>query len=512
MFSYEDRLRAVRLYIKLGLRVGSTIRQLGYPTKNSLKSWHQEYMQRHELAAGYERAPKYSQTQKARAVEHYLGHGRSLTATIQSLSYPLRGALSTWIRELHPETTRVVGRSQVRPAPAPEVKHAAVIALCMRQGGAQAVADKVGVCRPTLYNWKNQLLGTEAPASMKRQKDSTPPDVERAELEKQLDELRRNVRRLQLEQDVLKKANELIKKDVGVDQRLLTNREKVQLVDALTDAYTLTDLLNEVGLARSSYFYHRAKLDVADKYADVRRTMAEIFERNHRCYGYRRIKASLSELRLRVSEKVVQRLMKQEQLVAATSKRRRYGSYLGEISPAPANLLNRDFSAAAPNEKWLTDITEFQIPAGKVYLSPMIDCFDGMVVSWTIGTRPDAELVNTMLDAAIESVGASDVRPVIHSDRGAHYRWPGWLSRIADAKLVRSMSRKGCSPDNAACEGFFGRLKTELFYPRDWMTTTIDEFVAALDSYIRWYNEKRIKLSLGFRSPVEHRRSLGLTV
>ena len=347
---------------------------------------------------------------------------------------------------------------------------------------------------------------------MKRQKDSTPPDGERAELEKQLDELRRNIRRLQLEQDVLKKANELIKKDVGIDQRLLPNREKTQLVDALTHVYALTDLLTEVDLARSSYFYHRAKLSVADKYADVRRTMAEIFERNHRCYGYRRIKASLSELRLRVSEKVVQRLMKQEQLVAATSKRRRYGSYLGEISPAPANLLNRDFSAAAPNEKWLTDITEFQIPAGKVYLSPMIDCFDGMVVSWTIGTRPDAELVNTMLDAAIESVGASDVRPVIHSDRGAHYRWPGWLSRIADAKLVRSMSRKGCSPDNAACEGFFGRLKTELFYPRDWMTTTIDEFVAALDSYIRWYNEKRIKLSLGFRSPVEHRRSLGLAV
>src|SRR3954447_18321994 len=100
----------------------------------------------------------------------------------------------------------------------------------------------------------------------------------------------------------------------------------------------------------------------------------------------------------------------------------------------------------------------------------------------------------------------------VHSDRGPHYRLPGWLSRISDAKLVRSMSRKGCSPDNAACEGFFGRLKNELFYPRDWMATTIDEFVAALDSYIRWYNEKRIKLSLGFRSPVEHRRSLGLAV
>ncbi|CRM39153.1 putative transposase OrfB [Pseudomonas sp. 35 E 8] len=201
--------------------------------------------------------------------------------------------------------------------------------------------------------------------------------------------------------------------------------------------------------------------------------------------------------------------MKQECLVVAKPKRRRYGSYLGEISPAPENLLNRNFTALAPNEKWLTDISEFQIPAGKVYLSPMIDCFDGKVISWSIGTRPDAELVNTMLDAAVETVASNDKRPVVHSDRGAHYRWPGWLSRIADAKLIRSMSRKGCSPDNAACEGFFGRLKTELFYPRNWQSTSIEQFIQALDSYIRWYNEKRIKISLGALSPIEYRESLG---
>jgi putative transposase len=202
--------------------------------------------------------------------------------------------------------------------------------------------------------------------------------------------------------------------------------------------------------------------------------------------------------------------MKQECLVAATTKRRRYGSYLGEISPAPDNLINRDFHAATPNEKWLTDITEFQIPAGKVYLSPMIDCFDGLVISWSIDTRPDADLVNTMLDAAIEKVANSNDRPVVHSDRGAHYRWPGWLTRIRDAKLIRSMSRKGCSPDNATCEGFFGRLKTELFYPRDWQTTTIEQFIQVVDSYIRWCNEKRIKISLGSLSPLEYRESLGL--
>ena len=141
----------------------------------------------------------------------------------------------------------------------------------------------------------------------------------------------------------------------------------------------------------------------------------------------------------------------------------------------------------------------------------MIDCLDGLVVSWTIATRPDAVLVNTMLDAAIETVANSSDRPVVHSDRGAHYRWPSWLSRISNAKLIRSMSRKGCSPDNAACKGFFGRLKTELFYPRDWRSATIEQFIEVVDAYIHWYLEKRIKIFLGSLSPLEYRASLRLT-
>lgn len=117
-----------------------------------------------------------------------------------------------------------------------------------------------------------------------------------------------------------------------------------------------------------------------------------------------------------------------------------------------------------------------------------------------------------MLDAAIETVTGGGCGTIIHSDRGAHYRWPGWLTRISEANLVRSMSRKGCSQDNAACEGIFGRLKAELFYPRDWKAITIEQFVAEVDAYIRWYNEKRIKISLGSLSPVEYRQSLGLNL
>ena len=240
MYSYEDRLRAVRLYIKLGKRIGLTIRQLGYPTKNALKTWHREYEQRLDLPGGYVRPPKYSQALKEVAVGHYLEHGRCIAATIKVLGYPSRSLLSAWLQELHPqEGARVVGRSQEL---APAAKQSAVIALCLRPASAQAVAEQLGVSRGSLYKWKNQLLGNDAPASMKHQHDA-PANPDRAELEQQLETLRRDIRRLQLEKDLLKKANELLKKEVGIDRQSLTNREKTQLVDALRPIYTLTELL-----------------------------------------------------------------------------------------------------------------------------------------------------------------------------------------------------------------------------------------------------------------------------
>ena len=512
MYSYEDRIRAVKLYLKLGKRLTATVRQLGYPTTKSLERWYHEYERCLDLPTKKRicLSPRYSAEQKKRATDHYMSHGQCLAATTKALGYPGRGTLVAWLDELQPERKkRALGKtSGIRYAP--ELRQTAVIDLCTRRESAEEVAKKIGVSRPTLYNWRNRLLGQEAVSTMTRSNDP-PQTSEQATLEQQVESLRRDIRKLQIEHDILKKANEILKKGLGVDPQLLTNREKTELVDALKQTYTLPELLAELGLARSSYFYHRARIQTADKYAGVRLAIADIFELNHRCYGYRRVRAALGRQKVFISEKVVRRLMKQEQLSAATTRRRRYGSYAGEIGPAPDNLINRDFQAAAPNEKWLTDITEFQIPAGKVYLSPIIDCFDGLVISWSIGTRPDAELVNTMLDAAIEAIGSSNSRPVVHSDRGAHYRWPGWLTRIREANLIRSMSRKGCSPDNAACEGFFGRLKTELFYSRDWQAISTDQFIEVVDSYIRWYNEKRIKISLGALSPIEYRQTLGLT-
>src|SRR5665648_240017 len=214
-------------------------------------------------------------------------------------------------------------------------------------------------------------------------------------------------------------------------------------------------------------------------------------------------------VRTAVSEKVIRRIMKEEDLVVLNIKRKKYNSYKGEITPEVENIINRDFKTDKPNNKWLTDITEFHIPAGKIYLSPIIDCFDGLPVSWAIGTSPNAELVNIMLDEAISQLGEEE-KPIVHSDRGCHYRWPGWLERMEKAELTRSMSKKGCSPDNSACEGFFGRLKNEMFYGYSWTGVTIDQFIEQLDTYIRWYGEKRNKLSLGGMSPLNYRKSLGL--
>jgi transposase InsO family protein len=176
-------------------------------------------------------------------------------------------------------------------------------------------------------------------------------------------------------------------------------------------------------------------MNLEDKYLSIRQAMKVAFESNHRCYGYRRLKAYMTREFILISEKVVRRLMKQESLFVPKPKRRRYSSYLGEFSPAPENIIDREFQAAAPNEKWLTDITEFHIRAGKVYLSPIIDYFDGLVISWTIGTSSDADLVNTMLDATVEPIADSEARPIANSDRGGHYRWPDWLERIDAATL-----------------------------------------------------------------------------
>lgn len=246
--------------------------------------------------------------------------------------------------------------------------------------------------------------------------------------------------------------------------------------------------------------------------------MIEAFEAGGGTYGYRRVHAQVNADAgdgAAIGERTVRGIMEEENLVArAAKKKRRYSSYEGEISEAPENLLRDErgkhhFRSNKPNELWITDVTEFRIPAGKAYLSPIVDCFDGMPPSWSISTSPDAEMANSSLLGACKWLNEGD-HPKIHSDRGCHYRWPGWIRICDENGLVRSMPGKGCSPDNARCEGFFGRLKIEFFHGRDWAEVTIEKFMDMLDAHLRWYRDVRIKGDLDYRSPMQYRRDLGL--
>ena len=235
----------------------------------------------------------------------------------------------------------------------------------------------------------------------------------------------------------------------------------------------------------------------------------------HRCYelgenikyvsediGYSR--ASIYQWRKRYLKEGTLGLMNHKNITPGTLVEGSVSST--DISSDEINQLKAQIQA---NEKWLTDITEFAIPSGKVYLSPIVDCFDGLLVNWNISTSPDALLVNSMLDDAAKLLSV-EAKPIIHSDRGAHYRWPGWIDRMEKNGFIRSMSKKGCSPDNSACEGVFGRIKNEMFYNADWSGVNISEFIGILNDYLYWYNEKRIKKSLGYLSPIEYRHRLGL--
>ena len=307
------------------------------------------------------------------------------------------------------------------------------------------------------------------------------------------------IRQLRLENDILRGMVEVLK---GASLGRLTNREKTVLIEWLrreTD-HPLRELTAFLRISRSSYDYQRRAIARGDKYAWLRPLVAEEFWAEDGVRGYRVVTL---RLRMRdepvvVSEKVVRAIMRDDGLRVRRKRARRYSSYAGEPSDAPGNLpLNadgtHDFRAGAPNEKWASDITEFKLPdAPRVFLSPVIDLFDGKPVGWAISGSPDAELANSSLLMACSQLRRGD-RPFCHTDRGIQYFWEGWIGICEEHGVERSMSRKGRSPDNAACEGFFGRLKNEFFYGRDWRGVTQAEFIEMLDAWLRRYSTHRIK-------------------
>ena len=259
-------------------------------------------------------------------------------------------------------------------------------------------------------------------------------------------------------------------------------------------------------MARSVFYYHLNRLKAADRYANEKESIKLIFHEHKGRYGYRRVTAEMHNRGFMLNHKTIQKLMGD---LGLKSKIRqvRYRSYKGEVGKIAPNIIDRDFTAEAPNRKWATDVTQINIGSVKLYLSPILDMFNGEIVSYNISRNPNLEQIYDMLDKAFAKFDNLDGL-ILHSDQGWQYQHYGYRKRLEEHHIVQSMSRKGNCLDNAMVENFFGIMKSELLYAEQFEST--ETFIKALDSYIEYYNNKRIKARLNGKSPVQY-RTLSIT-
>lgn len=274
-----------------------------------------------------------------------------------------------------------------------------------------------------------------------------------------------------------------------------------QAIQKLRPEYELSTLLSLANMSRSTFYYHCRRAENTDRYAAVKEAMRRIFAENQGWYGHRRLRLALRAEGYHVSAKKVLDLMRELGLrcLVRAKRTRVYRSEAGLTAP---NLLKRNFSAAAPNQKWVTDVTEFRIAGEKLYLSPILDLYARDIVSYTIAERPVLSMVTSMVERAAATLPAG-ASPILHSDQGWQYRHPRYQRLLQERGLTQSMSRKGCCLDNAVIENFFGQLKSELLYTRTFSNMT--EFRQALEAYLAYYNNRRIKARLRGLPPAAYR-------
>jgi putative transposase len=259
-------------------------------------------------------------------------------------------------------------------------------------------------------------------------------------------------------------------------------------------------LVKLAGIPRSSYYDVMKRMNRPDPDADLKAEIKAIFEEHEGRYGYRRIRNELANRGQKVNHKKVQRLMKELGLKCIV-RIKKYKSYKGSVGRIAPNILDRQFTADAPNEKWVTDITEFKLFGEKLYLSPVLDLFNGEIITYTIGSRPTYSLVSDMLKKAFERLPENH-QLLLHSDQGWHYQMKQYRHALESRGIAQSMSRKGNCYDNAVMENFFGIMKSEFLYMREF--DSVEHFKIELEKYIAYYNTKRIKAKLKM-SPVQYR-------
>lgn len=268
--------------------------------------------------------------------------------------------------------------------------------------------------------------------------------------------------------------------------------------------YSICELCKCAQIARSSYYKWLNRHDtLRDKENCVLlEEIIKIYSEVNGIYGYRRIMLNVNRrLNSQYNHKRIYRLMKSINLTSVIRKKKK--KYVYSLPQVTAeNILNRKFTADRPNEKWLTDVTEFKLTTGKkAYLSAILDLNDNSIVSYVVGTSNNNKLVFDTLDQAI--IDNPNAKPIFHSDRGFQYTNRLFKNKLDKIRATQSMSRVSRCIDNGPMEGFWGTLKSEMYYLKKF--NTYEELKQAIDEYIEFYNTKRLQKKLKGMTPIEYR-------
>ena len=271
-------------------------------------------------------------------------------------------------------------------------------------------------------------------------------------------------------------------------------------------------MLKLLKIAKSSYFYEIKTYERIDKDQEIKSEILDIFNENQKRYGYPRVTLELQNRGYKINHKKVQRLMKIMGL-KAKQQRAKYKSYKGELSQICNNeLLDvvdnkviRNFSTSRCNEKWTTDVSEFHIASGKLYLSPILDMHNREIISYSISRNPSFNQTQEMLDKAFEQYDNLEGL-IFHSDQGWQYQMYKYKEILNEKGIIQSMSRKGNCLDNSLMENFFGIMKNEMFYGHEYEFESLDQLEQAMIEYIEYYNKERITVKLKGLSPYNYRQ------
>jgi transposase InsO family protein len=280
--------------------------------------------------------------------------------------------------------------------------------------------------------------------------------------------------------------------------------------------FRLKDLLSYTGMPKATYMYWQKRFDRENPNKELEDKILEIHNEN-KDFGYRRMHGMLRKLGYVVNKKRVQRIMQKLglQVTSFTRKSRKYSSYKGKVGKVAPNRIHRRFHTHIPHQKITTDTTEFKyyevdkkgrMVIKKLYLDPFMDMCNGEILSYSITQQPSAGGIMSALKDAITITSACPYRRTFHSDRGWAYQMKAYTHELKRHRIFQSMSRKGNCYDNSVMENFFGILKQEMYYGVVYYS--YEELKEAIENYIIYYNEQRIKQKLGWMSPVEYRLKL----